>query len=436
VLLILIGSDLSMMETLTSYGRPFHQRGAQMTVAPLNPADLSVMAGLSAADAFDATLITGGLPIICARWKNGEDTRSFLARELANPVSPLVVSAQLSLSAEFPDQVQARAVLAAIGSGERTFTNIARAAGGIAHSTLTRATDLLISKGVVAGDLPISLAPSKERRYRITDTYLRFWLAFLGPHLTELDRMRSDITLDRIFRSWASWRGRAIEPLIREALARLLPAQGIPAAPAIGGYWTRSNDVEIDIVGADREPVARQLLFLGSVKWLETAQFDDHDLVELQRHRDRVSSEPVPLIAISRTGIATNRIDAAFGPEGLLEAWLLLWSFAEERPLARSASVNSVVRATVGRVGKLRLSPRTHIRAPDLRLLVSLHVDVNKTAAHSHRGSSPSRTHAYVHEPGSSVPDPGLSSHEVPADGGVSVPSPTCLRDSGDSPVG
>ncbi len=28
VLLILIGSDLSMMETLTSYGRPFHQRGA------------------------------------------------------------------------------------------------------------------------------------------------------------------------------------------------------------------------------------------------------------------------------------------------------------------------------------------------------------------------------------------------------------------------
>ena len=321
VLLILIGSDLSMMETLTSYGRPFHQRGAQMTVGPLNPADLSAMAGLSAADAFDATLITGGLPIICARWKNGEDTRSFLARELANPVSPLAVSAQLSLSAEFPDQVQARAVLAAIGSGERTFTNIARASGGIAHSTLTRATDLLISKGVVAGDLPISLAPSKERRYRITDTYMRFWLAFLGPHLAELDRMRSDLTLDRIFRSWASWRGRAIEPLIREALARLLPAQGIPAAPAIGGYWTRSNDVEIDIVGADREPVARQLLFLGSVKWLETAQFDDQDLVELQRHRDRVTSEPVPLIAISRTGTATNRIDAAFSPEGLLEAW-------------------------------------------------------------------------------------------------------------------
>jgi len=270
---------------------------------------------------YTAEIGFGGLPIVCARWKQGEDWRSFLARELANPVSPLVVSAQLSLASEFPDQAQARMVLAAIGSGERTFTNIARAAGGIAHSTLIRAADLLISKGVVAGELPVSLTPSKERRYRITDSYLRFWLAFLGPHLAELDRMRSDLTVARIHRGWSAWRGRAIEPLVREALARLLPAQGIPAASVIGGYWTRSNDVEIDIVGADREPVARKLLFLGSVKWLETAQFDDRDLVALQRQRDRVSPEPVPLIAVSRSGAATNRADAVFTPADLLAAW-------------------------------------------------------------------------------------------------------------------
>jgi hypothetical protein len=63
-------------------------------------------------------------------------------------------------------------VLAAIGSGERTFTNVARAAGDIAHSTLTRATDLLAAKGVVAGELPVSVSPSKERQYHITDSYL------------------------------------------------------------------------------------------------------------------------------------------------------------------------------------------------------------------------------------------------------------------------
>jgi AAA+ ATPase superfamily predicted ATPase len=304
VLLVLIGSDLSMMEALTSYGRPFHQRGMDMSIGPLSPADIGAMTSLDPADAFDAAVVTGGLPIIAARWHSGEDIWSFLTRELANPVSPLLVSAQLSLAAEFPDHA-----------------NLARAAGGISHSTLTRASDLLIEKRVVTGELPVSLRPSKERRYRLTDPYLRFWFAFLGQHLAEIDRMRSDLTLSRIRRSWTSWRGRAVEPLIRESLARMLPAHGIPAAPRVGSYWTRSNDVEIDIVGADRGPIAGELLFLGSIKWLENAPFDNHDLVSLQHHRDRVTSDPIPLIAVSRSGASTPHLDATLSPEDLLEGW-------------------------------------------------------------------------------------------------------------------
>jgi len=63
------------------------------------------------------------------------------------------------------------------------------------------------------------------------------------------------------------------------------------------------------------------LQFLGSVKWLETGQFDDHDLVALQRHRDRVTADPVPLIAVSRSGTSTTHIDAAFTPADLIAAW-------------------------------------------------------------------------------------------------------------------
>ncbi|MEV0684014.1 ATP-binding protein [Nocardia sp. NPDC050378] len=321
VLLILIGSDLAMMQALTSYGRPFHQRGTEMRLGPLNPADVATMTGADAAAAFDATLITGGLPIICARWRTGEDMWDFLQRELADPVSPLVVSAQLSLAAEFPEHTLARQVLSAIGSGERTFANIARAAGGLAATSLTRALNLLVNKGIVAAELPVSLTPSKDRRYRITDSYLRFWLTFLGPYLPELDRLRADLTLHRIRRGWSSWRGRAVEPLIRESLSRLLPAEGVPAVPVIGGYWTRTNDVEIDIVGADREPVAQELAFLGSIKWLENSPFDVHDLTDLQNHRFRLTDAAVPLIAVSRSGFATDHLAAGFGPADLLAAW-------------------------------------------------------------------------------------------------------------------
>ncbi|MGW0928640.1 ATP-binding protein [Streptomyces sp. NPDC002644] len=321
VLLLLVGSDLSMMEALNGYERPFHQRGQEMVLGPLNPADLAEMLDLPPAQAFDAALVTGGLPLICSEWRPGAKVEEFLRDALDNPISALLVSAERSLAAEFPSQAMSREVLRAIGSGERTFTNIARAAGGIAHTTLSRAAELLAGKRVVAAELPVSTRPSKERRYRVADPYLRFWLAFLDPHMAEIERMRGDITLDRIRRQWTSWRGRAVEPLVRESLARLLPDGDVPGAPVVGGYWTRGNDVEIDLVGADRGPVARRLLFLGSVKWLENAAFDAHDLAALQKHRAALTDEPLPLVAVSRSGVSCSGLDGVYGPEDLLGAW-------------------------------------------------------------------------------------------------------------------
>lgn len=321
VLLILIGSDLSMMAALNSYERPFHQRGTEMVIGPLNPADIGRMLGLDAAAAFDAALVTGGLPLVCGEWPRGASVWEFLDQALANPVSALLVSAERSLAAEFPEQALARAVLSAIGSGERTFSNIARAAGGISHSTLARAADLLITKGIVTGELPVSLRPSRERRYRITDPYLRFWLSFLRPAMPEIERRRGDLTLRRISQGWASWRGRAVEPLVREALARLLPDRGLPAAAVVGAYWTRGNVIEVDIVAADRAPVATRLLFLGSVKWLDNAPFDDHDQAALMRHRATLTDEPLPLVAVSRTGCSATGVDACYEPVDLIDAW-------------------------------------------------------------------------------------------------------------------
>ncbi|MFF4250846.1 ATP-binding protein [Streptomyces sp. NPDC001663] len=323
VLLILIGSDLSMMEALNGYGRPFHQRGREMVLGPLNPAEVGGMLGLDAAEAFDAALITGGLPLICAEWPHGAGMWDFLSAALTDPLSALLVSAERSLAAEFPQQVQARMVLSAIGSGERTFTNIARAAGGIGATPLQRSLATLVDKRVVAAELPVSTRPSKDRRYRVSDPYLRFWLRFLGPAMQEIERGRGDLTLHRVHENWTSWRGRAVEPLVREALARLLPDDQLAAAPAIGAYWTRTNDVEIDIVGADRAPIAKELLFVGSVKWLENAPFDRHDLAALLRHRAVLTPDPVPLVAISRSGTNCTGLDAEYDPADLLDAWPL-----------------------------------------------------------------------------------------------------------------
>ena len=328
VLLILVGSDLSMMEALQSYGRPFFGRASKMTVNPLHLADVRAMTGLNAAEAIDALLITGGFPEVVQTWRTGMRRRDYLRQELANPLSPLLMAGELSLLGEFPEATHSRAVLEAVGSGERTFTAIASEAGGVnplASGTLSPILNTLLQKQVLAGDSPLSTRmDTKNKRYRVGDPYLRFWLAFLQRGIPLVERGRGDLLHERIERSFPSWRGRAVEPVIREALLRLLPDERWPETGAVGGWWNRQNNPEIDVVAADRAPAARAIHFLGSIKWLEHQPFDRRDYEALVRDMLAVpgAGADTPLVAISRSGVAADLpLAAHWGPEDLVDAW-------------------------------------------------------------------------------------------------------------------
>ncbi|MFB7763294.1 ATP-binding protein [Streptomyces xiamenensis] len=322
VLIVLIGSDIAMMEQLNTYGRPFYQRGTEMVIPPLNPSDVATMLDLPAADAFDAHLVSGGLPLILEEWPEGATLWDYLATALRRPTSALLVSGERTLAAEFPTEAQARTVLGAIGHGERTFTLIGRAAGGLHPGSVTRSLDILTSRRMVAAELPLSTKPSRETRYRIDDPYLRFWLSFIGPGIPAVERGRGDRVLDAIRTSWTSWRGRAVEPVIREALWRLADDVLPDGTNTVGGYWTRTNDPEIDLIGADRSPIAKKVTFAGSVKWLEEKPFDARDLARLITHRALLpgADDTTPLLAVTRSGCTAEGI-RSLTPEDLLNAW-------------------------------------------------------------------------------------------------------------------
>ncbi len=328
LLLVLVGSDMSVMEALQTYGRPFFGRATKMTVQPLHLADVQAMTELDAAEAVDALLITGGFPEIVQSWRTGTTRDEFLRNAVASPLSPLLVAGELSLLGEFPESGTSRAVLEAVGSGERTFGAIAAEAGGaeaLPSGTLSPVLRTLIDKRVLAADLPLSTkADTKNKRYRIADPYLRFWLAFASRLLPLVERGRGDVALERIERSWTSWRGRAVEPLIRDSLLRLLPDGDWPDTEAVGGWWNRQNKPEIDLVGADRGPVARRVHFLGSVKWSENQPFGRREYEAMVRDVPAVpgADEDTRLVAVSRSGVATDLpLAAHWGPDDLVRAW-------------------------------------------------------------------------------------------------------------------
>jgi hypothetical protein len=124
--------------------------------------------------------------------------------------------------------------------------------------------------------------PTRPALYRVADASLRFYLE-MGRSAHELSRRgRAAAAAALIERRWASRRGRAVESVIREALS--LAAVGLPwpEATAVGGWWNRAFDPEIDLIGGDRTPVATKLWYAGSVKWLDHP-FDRRDLAELER---------------------------------------------------------------------------------------------------------------------------------------------------------
>ncbi|PZG26603.1 ATPase [Spongiactinospora gelatinilytica] len=333
VLLLLLGSDLHMMQRLTSYERPFFGRADAMVLGPLNSAEIGRALGLAHADAIDAHLLSGGLPGILRAWPSGTPPLDFVETECADPFSPLFGVPESVLLAEFPTPDQSQRVLEAIGAGDRTQAAIAAAAGGRAGPLKSGSLSPLLArlvhdKRIIAADQPLSTQPGRPTLYRIADHNLRLYLGMLRTAAEQSRRGRPEAAFRGIERRWPSLRGRAVEPVIREALTLAARAGELPWAgvEAVGGWWNRRFDPEIDLVGVDRSPVARTVLFTGSIKWL-SGPFDRHDLAALRRGALAVPgfTTDTALTAVSLSGLApdvpADDLALAWGPEDVVRAW-------------------------------------------------------------------------------------------------------------------
>jgi len=162
----------------------------------------------------EAMLVVGGFPLVAQSWVPGLGRWEFLQQALADPTSPLIVTGERALAAEFPDPA-GRAALSAVGAGETTFTTIANRTG-LPQTTLRRTLDALVHKRILVAEQPLSTRPAtKLTRYRVDDPYLRFWLRFIEPGLEEIERGRADLAAARVEENWQTYRGRAVEPLVR-----------------------------------------------------------------------------------------------------------------------------------------------------------------------------------------------------------------------------
>ena len=192
---------------------------------------------------------------------------------------------------------------------------------GSAQTAVTRALKRLTEvKGLVERETPAWASPkTKLRRYRIKDPYLRFWFRYVESNVERVFRGRSDLVISRWERDWQSWRGRSVEPVLREGLERLAVHEPtLATVERVQPWWTRDGSVEVDWVASSMS--ATELI--GSIKWRERGTLNASEVREL-RHQTAVvpRAANARLAAVCPDGENIPGVDVVFGAEGLLRAW-------------------------------------------------------------------------------------------------------------------
>lgn len=328
VLLILVGSNLAMMEALTEYERPLYGRvDRQLVIDPLTIAEVADLVQLDPVAAFDAYLAIGGFPELALTWKQGESLERFLARAVAESTSPLVVHGERVLRAELPAAAQPELVLRTIGADATTVKRI-QDRTGINQASLHNALRTLERARLIVREQPFGAKPSSRlTRYVVADPALRFWLRFIGPQLELIERGRGrDLVLERIREQLASYRGRAVEPLVRRSLERLLPDARFGAAVVVGSYWNRDHSIELDLVGGASDRAVEPAALVGSIKWRDAGPFGSRDVAALEASAGRVpglAADTTVRVGVSRGGFAADAtgLDVALDARALVDAW-------------------------------------------------------------------------------------------------------------------
>lgn len=329
VLMVLIGSDMAMMERLTEHDRPLYGRAREDEIRPFNPAEVAAALGRGTGPVkvFDTYLATGGYPKLVDDAVRAGSVGAYVAEGFSDENSDLIVVGQRSLAAEFPPDAQARRVLSAIGGqevGHATFTSVVGRlpeAPGTAGTALSRALKILAEdKPVVSVQTPAGRpAGTRLRRYRITDPYLRFWFRFVEPHIANVARGRADLAVAGFEAGWLSWRGTAIEPEVHAAVARLAPdVPALAGVRSVDAWWNRDHSVQVDLVAS----AAEAIVAIGSVKWRERRPFSPGELTDLGQARAVIpGAAAARLVAVCPAGVRGATPDVTFTAADLLAAW-------------------------------------------------------------------------------------------------------------------
>lgn len=266
VMLVLCGSYLGFMEreVLGEKSPLFGRRTAQIHLKPFTFPEARLFHPQASLEQQALTwFVTGGVAQYLASFEGRASFRQNVERTLLDEFAPLFREPEFLLREELRDVAPFHAVLMAIATGAHTPKTIALGSG-VPERNLHYTLETLCSLGYVSRRWPVTGERPRRTdvRFVLDDALLRFWFRFVFPHRSQLAQLEPhEAWVQLVEPQLEPWAGGCFERLCREALPRLLRAEGVKADVEVGAFWSR--DVEIDLVGVRSDQVTE----LGECKW-------------------------------------------------------------------------------------------------------------------------------------------------------------------------
>lgn len=266
--IIICGSAVRSMDALREYRAPLYGRfDLTLHVHPFRPHEATEMLPhLSPADRAVVYGILGGIPLYLSWWNQDLSIRQNLLRLACQPGSRLQSEGRLILATEADHGDLPGVALNAIATGATRFSELSNALGANPTRTLDRLAELRLIERV--SPVTEDERRSKNRIYRITDDFLAFYLGPLSRYQPEIERGLGESIVDALLDHLDDYMGNSYEEAFRHHLRRLASQGALgPKVVAIGPWWTRDGNDEIDAVVMAEKDKKRVPVLVGECKW-------------------------------------------------------------------------------------------------------------------------------------------------------------------------
>lgn len=314
LMLVIVGSSISMMEKMTSHNGPLYGRLTHdIKLSPFRYVDFrEVFKEKSEQDILQYYAVFGGTPHY-VRMANLE------GKKLNDTIMSLLVHPEAALSREAEDLFEIEGVreparyvtiLKAIAQGNLRLPEIANATGiqieqlPIYLKKLHDRLDLIEPADPIGGK-------KKNARYDVSDNFFRFWYRFIFPHRSAIEVGNTKDIKQLIDDQLPALTGRVFERVVRELFVLYQGREilGIPIQfDSIGSWWPArgeqgSDNGDIDVVARHEKT---RTTYVADVKHTNS----EYGFTEFNTLQQRIKKLPfggqVRLFTVSRSGFTTE----------------------------------------------------------------------------------------------------------------------------------